>query len=83
MKATETLLYKALAPKIRRQDRKEFARMLELALKSADRSDSYYKYDASTEIIDAFDWEKSPQGYDYWSALDDLLYYYDFKETAP
>ena len=60
MKVTETVLYRTLAPKIRKQDRKEFARMLSIALESADRSDRYYKYDASTEIIEAFDWENSP-----------------------
>lgn len=71
MKATETLLYKALAPKIRRQDRKEFARMLGMAIEAGARP--HHLGGAARDLYSAFSWSRSPQGYDYWATLHYLL----------
>lgn len=74
--ARETLLYKAVAPKIRRQDRKEFARMLQLAF-DAQIAPWLWGLGDEDSIYHAFDWAQTPQGFDYWETLDDLLKEYD------
>lgn len=73
MKATETLLYKALAPKIRRQDRKEFARMLQMVVNSP----IAVRWDDCELLGGAFLWRASPQGHDYWAELSDRIRSYD------
>ena len=53
-------LYKTIAPSLSREDRKEFARMLEM-VENGDLS--------RTNIDAAFFWEATPQGHGYWQEL--------------
>lgn len=59
----KTRLYRTLAPKIRKQDREEFARMLALVPEKARQ-----KMDADS-VLHAFVWDETPQGADYWYEL--------------
>ena len=64
MDIRKTEVYRANAPLIRRQDRREFARMLGLAKKTKCRFDPSAKM-----IITAFVWSETPQGHEYWWTL--------------
>ena len=63
-------LYKTIAPSLSAEDRKEFARMLEIA------RDGYVetRFDLSQkDLAGAFIWGDTPQGHEYWSELADRL----------
>lgn len=66
---TTTPFYQALAPRIRKQDRKEFARMLQMV---EDRGLVYEQW-TRTSLAEAFNWLGSPQKFGYWNALADRL----------
>lgn len=62
----KTRLYRTLAPKIRKQDREEFARMLALVPK---RSTDNGPGMGGEKLSAAFLWHDTPQGDGYWSQL--------------
>lgn len=64
MNIKDTPVYKYNAPMIRKQDREEFARMLELAL----GSDAELILD-NVKLKNAFVWFVTPQGHAYWQEL--------------
>ena len=61
---TKTKIYKRILPCIRKQDRREFRRMLQMV---AD-CDASLSTDAET-LGYAFVWCDTPQGHDYWREL--------------
>lgn len=63
----KTRLYRTLAPKIRKQDREEFARMLAMVPLRA------WPNFGETVLSRAFFWDNTPPGGRYWSELDDRL----------
>lgn len=69
----KTRLYRSLAPKIRKQDREEFARMLAMVPESAKSICGMN----DSSIGWAFLWKETPQGFDYWNSLYGRLNRYD------
>lgn len=67
----KTRLYRTLAPKIRKQDREEFARMLALVPSLTEWGRD------SVRILSAFFWCETPQGVDYWQELHNRTLRYD------
>ena len=67
----KTRLYRTLAPKIRKQDREEFARMLAMVPVRA------WPNFGETALVYAFLWADTPQGRCYWLELDDRLNRYN------
>lgn len=44
------------------------------ALKNMDAFDAKYQVDSlDAAVLSAFDWEQSPEGHNYWSAIHDKL----------
>jgi hypothetical protein len=64
-----TNLYQTLAPRIRWHDRETFAAELQ---RVAD-ADIDFRGDGH-ELMCAFTWNDSPQGHDFWSALNRALF---------
>lgn len=67
----KTRLYRTLAPKIRKQNREEFAWMLAMV------PDGAWPTFGETTLDYAFLWTDTPQGQCYWSELDDRFIRYD------
>jgi hypothetical protein len=65
----ETTLYQTLGMRIRSHDRERFAAELQRAADAIPhfRGDAY-------ELMTAFTWAESPQGHDFWSALNRALF---------
>lgn len=63
MNVLETPIYKAIAPRVRKQDRKELARMLGMVI------DEGLYNDGETTLMCAFTWARTPQGPGYWFEL--------------
>lgn len=66
MRITQSKIYKAVAPYLSSDDRKEFARMLRLA-KEADKFDVVRLN--SNSLIAFATWAHTPQGHEYWASL--------------
>ena len=66
MNIKDTAVYKYNAPMIRKQDRDEFARMLQLAFSNKKRMWADF---GAERLFCAFPWGNSPQGYEYWEEL--------------
>lgn len=65
-------LYKTIATSLSPEDRKEFARMLEIA------RDGYTEHQAEFDLTErdlpsAFLWHATPQGHEYWDTLAERL----------
>jgi hypothetical protein len=65
-------LYKTIAPSLSREDRKEFARMLEIARDGYKGEELAFDL-GQTRLSSAFIWGDTPQGFDYWWELTDRL----------
>lgn len=65
---TKSPLYRTIAPSLSPEDRKEFARMLEMVQDSVPHADL-----SITGLAGAFYWDGTPQGHEYWSELADRL----------
>lgn len=64
----KTRLYRTLAPCVRKQDRKELARML--AMVDWDKAKfGRWGGTRAVRLSSAFDWDESPQGFGYWNDL--------------
>ena len=65
-----TRIYKRLLPCIRKQDRKEFTRMFQMAADSQD----YPPFLGYADGLSwGFTWDKTPQGHAYWEQLSAAL----------
>lgn len=68
MDIRRTTIYRSIAPRVRKQDRRELARMLKLAREAGCNFDP-----DATEVISALVWSESPQGADWWWELHESL----------
>ena len=66
----KTKLYRTLAPCIVKRDREELARMLAMV-----SDDAMWDGMTSPRLREAFWWQETEQGQDYWEALSDSLLY--------
>jgi hypothetical protein len=65
-------LYKTIAPSLSREDRKEFARMLEIARDGYKGEELDFDL-GQTRLPFAFLWDGTPQGFGYWRELTNRL----------
>lgn len=67
MNVKNTPIYRAIAPRVRKQDRAELAKMLGLAIESI--ANTHHPYRSESELPMAFAWSETPQGFEYWYEL--------------
>lgn len=70
MNVKDSPLYKSLCKSVRKQDHKELLRMLEMVPESATDT---WGGETETQLLNAFAWVRTPQGYDYWHELSDRI----------
>lgn len=70
---TKLPIYMSLLPRIRKQDRAEFKRMLEIAAEGY-TCQKDWPFGEQKELLFAFSWDRTPQGHAYWNELRDRLH---------
>jgi hypothetical protein len=71
---TKLPIYKSLLPRIRKQDRAEFKRMLEIAAEGCRVPEDWpWPFGTEKSLGAAFSWDDTPQGWLYWAQLSDRL----------
>lgn len=65
-------LYATIAPSLSAKDRKEFARMLEIARDGYVGERQHFDL-SQASVANAFVWGGTPQGHSYWSELAERL----------
>lgn len=66
-------LYKTLKKAVRKEDRAELLRMLEMVPEKAMDGSPWGKGLECQRLINAFWWDETPQGHRYWNSLHDRL----------